>query len=53
MAKQAAARIDSDPLQGWGTVIGILVAVHILAFVFWVLQLSRAERAASAAKKKD
>lgn len=45
---------SSDLFLGWGTLIAILVGVHVAAFIFWILMLLANERKSrKAAGKRD
>ncbi len=45
---------NSDLFQGWGTLVTVLVAVHVAAFLFWILMaLSPSSSQPKAEEKKD
>ncbi len=45
----------SDLFQGWGTLVAILVGVHVAAFLFWIIMLlvSASNNRRKATDKRD
>lgn len=53
MAKSAATRVANDIFLGYGNIVGLLIVAHLVVLVFALFYLSRVERAAEKAKKRD
>lgn len=37
---------DKDVFLGYGSIVGFLIAVHVVAFLFWLYMLARGARPA-------
>jgi hypothetical protein len=44
---ELAAQVgENDPFLGYGSIITFLIAVHVVAFLFWLFMLARGSRPA-------